>query len=117
MLKLGRMHRQTGDSEMFVDRTAMSRQMREVSDFRLEFVTFKNLVLTHTIGSQKPSRRWTRHIPDGNHHNQIDYILLRKRFRSGINIHRTRSFPGADIGSDQDLVMITFRVRSQTSQH
>ena len=31
MLKLGRMHRQTG--EKFVDPTAMSRQMREVSDF------------------------------------------------------------------------------------
>ena len=31
MLKLGRMHRQTG--EKFVDTTAMSRQMREVSDF------------------------------------------------------------------------------------
>ena len=31
MLKLGRVHRQTG--EKFVDPTAMSRQMREVSDF------------------------------------------------------------------------------------
>ena len=31
ILKLGRMHRQTG--EKFVDPTAMSRQMREVSDF------------------------------------------------------------------------------------
>ena len=31
--------------------------------------------------------------------------------RSGVNIHRTRSFPGADIGSDHDLVMKTFRVR------
>ena len=31
MLKLGRMHRQTG--EKFVVPTAMSRQMREVSDF------------------------------------------------------------------------------------
>ena len=31
MLKLGRMHRQTG--EKFVDPTAMPRQMREVSDF------------------------------------------------------------------------------------
>ena len=43
--------------------------------------------------------------------NQIDYILVKKRFRSGVNIHRTRSFPGADIGSDYDLVMMTFRVR------
>ena len=25
--------------------------------------------------------------------------------------HRTRSFPGADIGSDHDLVMMTFQVR------
>ena len=30
---------------------------------------------------------------------------------ASVNIHRTRSFPGADIGSDHDLVMMTFRVR------
>ena len=33
---------------------------------------------------------------------QIDNILVKKRFRSGVNIHRKRSFPGADIGSDHD---------------
>ena len=36
---------------------------------------------------------------------------MKKRFRSGVNIYRTRSFPGADIGSDHDLVMMTFQVR------
>ena len=36
---------------------------------------------------------------------------MKKRFRSGVNIHWTRSFPGADIGSDHDLVMMTFRIR------
>ena len=36
---------------------------------------------------------------------------MKKRFQSGVNIHRTRSFPGADIGSDHDLVMMTFQVR------
>ena len=36
---------------------------------------------------------------------------MKKRFRSGVNIHRTRIFPGADIGSDHDLVMMTFQVR------
>ena len=77
----------------------------------LEFATFNNLVLTNTLGPHKPSRRWTWHSPDGRHHNQIDYILVKKRFRSGVNIHRTRSFPGADIGSDHDLVMMTFQVR------
>ena len=77
----------------------------------LEFATFNNLVLTNTLGPHKPSRRWTCHGPDRKHHNQIDYILVKKRFRSVINIHRTRSFPRADIGSDHDLVMMTFRVR------
>ena len=36
---------------------------------------------------------------------------MRKHFRSGVNIARTRSFPGADIGSDHDLLMMTFRLR------
>ena len=77
----------------------------------LEFDTFNKLVLKSTLGPHKPARRWTWHSPDGKHHNQIDYILEKKRFRSEVHIHTTRSFPGADIGSDHDLVMMTFRVR------
>ena len=58
---------------------------------------------------------------DGKHHYQTDHILAKKRNRSGVNIHRTRNFPGKDIGNDHDLVMMTFRIRlkkarSQTSQ-
>ena len=51
----------------------------------LEFATFNNLVLANTLGPYKPFRR--------------------------VNIHRTRSFPGADIGSDHGLVMMIFRLR------
>ena len=76
----------------------------------LEFATFNNLVLTNTLGPHKSSRRRTRQSPDQKHYNQIDYVLEKKGFRSEVNIHRTRSFPGADIGSDHDLVMMTFRV-------
>ena len=76
----------------------------------LEFVTFNNLVLTNTLGPHKPSRNTTWESPDRKNHNQIDYISVRKHFRSGVNIHRTRSFPGADIESDHDLVMMTFQV-------
>ncbi|MEW8547079.1 MAG: hypothetical protein AB2693_26490, partial [Candidatus Thiodiazotropha sp.] len=43
--------------------------------------------------------------------NQINNTLVRKLFQSGVNINWTRSFPGADIESDHDLVMMTFRVR------
>ena len=74
----------------------------------LEFATFNDLVLANTLGHHKASRRWTWHSPNGQHHNQIDYILARKRFRSGVNIARTRSLPEADFGSDHELLMMTF---------
>ena len=53
----------------------------------------------------------TWHSPNGQHHSQTEYILVRKRFRSGVNIARTRSFPEADTGSDHDLLMMTFHLR------
>jgi len=76
----------------------------------LEFASTNRMVVANTLGAHKYSRRTTWQSPKG-HKNQIDYILVPKRFRSGINVERTRSFPGADIGSDHDLVMMTFRMR------
>ena len=73
-------------------------------------------MLENTLGNHKPSRRWTWHSPDETHHNQIDYILVKKRFRSGIKTARTRTFPGADVGSDHDMVMITFQTRLKNSR-
>ena len=76
----------------------------------LEFANCNNLKLMNTYGPHKASRKWTWHSPDGVTHNQIDYIMVKRRFQSSVNIARTRSFPGADIGSDHDLVMMTFRL-------
>ena len=36
--------------------------------------------------------------------------MVKRRFRSSINIAKTRSFPGADIGSDHELVIMTFKL-------
>ena len=94
----------------FVDPSAMMTQMREDSDFwSLPPLTI--LYVANTFGHHKAPRRWTWRSPNGHHHHKIDYILVRKRFRSQVNIARTRSFPGADIGSDHDLLMMTFRLR------
>ena len=49
--------------------------------------------------------------PANGHHNQFDYILVRKRFRSGVSIARTRSFPQADVGGDHVLLLMTFHLR------
>ena len=82
----------------------------------LDFATYNNRVLANTLGNHKPSRRWTRHSPAGTHHNQTDNILVKKRFRSGIKTARFRIFPGADVGSDHDMVMMTFQTRHKNSR-
>ena len=41
-------------------------------------------------------------MPDGQHRNQIDYILCSQRWRSSIQSTKTR--PGADCGSDHELI-------------
>ena len=41
---------------------------------------------------------------------------MKKRFRSGIKTARTRTFPGADVGSDHDMVMLTFQTRLKNSR-
>ena len=48
---------------------------------------------------------------NGQGHNQIDFIRTPQRFKSSINKANARSFPGADIGSDHDLVLTTFKMK------
>ena len=75
-----------------------------------------DLVVANTFGRHKTSRRWTWHSPNRQHHNQIDYILAWKRFRSGVNSASTRSFPGENIGSDHGLLPMTFHLRLKENQ-
>ena len=44
----------------------------------------------------------------GQHQNQIDYILCSQRWRSSIQSAKTR--PGADCGSDHELLLAKFRL-------
>ena len=50
---------------------------------------------------------WTS--PDGQHWNQIDYILCRRRWRSSIHSAKTR--PGTDCGSDHELFITKVRLK------
>ena len=46
---------------------------------------------------------------DGQHQNQIDYILCSRRWRSSIQSGKTR--PEADCGSDHELLIAKFRLK------
>ena len=54
-------------------------------------------------------RLYTWTSPDGQHRNQIDYILCSQRWRSSIKSAKTR--PGADCGSDHELLIAKFRLK------
>ena len=99
----------------FVDNSAMTTQMREDTDFwslpPLTILCWRTLLVITKQPEDGPGI-----AQNGQHCNQIDYILARKRFRSGVNIARTRSFPGADIGSDHDLLMLTLPHSSEKNQ-
>ena len=77
---------------------------------QLELANLNDLKLVNIFGPHIASRRWTWHCPNGEHHNHIDYIMVKSCFQTSINIAKTRSLPGADIGSDYDLVMVTFKL-------
>ena len=54
-------------------------------------------------------RPYTWTSPDGQHWNQIDYILCTQRWRSSIQSAKTR--PGTDCGSDHELLIAKFRLK------
>ena len=60
----------------------------------IEFCQENALVIANTLVQQHKRRLYTWTSPDGQHQNQIDYILCRQRWRSSIQSVKTR--PGAD---------------------
>ena len=67
------------------------------------------LVIANTL-FQQPTRRlymWTS--PDGQHRNQIDYILCSQRWRSSVQSAKTRL--GTDCGSDHEFLIAKFRLK------
>ena len=60
-----------------------------------------------TLFQQHTRRLYTWTSPDGQHRNQIDYILWSQRWRSSIQSTKTR--PWADCGSDHELLTAKFR--------
>ena len=83
--------------------------MRNEAGQRLiEFCQENALVIANTLFQQHKRRTYTWTSPDGQHRNQIDYILCSQRWRSSIQSTKTR--PGADCGSDHELLTTKFRL-------
>ena len=67
------------------------------------------LVIANTLLQQHKRWLYTWTSPDGQYQNQVDYILCSWRWRSSIQSAKTR--PGADCGSDHELLIAIFRLK------
>ena len=67
------------------------------------------MVRANTLFQQHKRGLYTWTSPDGQHRNQIEYILCSQRWRSYIQSAKTR--PGADCGSDHELLIAKFRLK------
>ena len=84
----------------------------------IEFCQENALVIANTLFQQHKRRLYTWTSPDDQYWNQIDYILgteirwlysLHTKMRSSIQSAKTR--PGADCGSDHELLIVKFRLK------
>ena len=74
-----------------------------------EFCQENTLITANTLFQQHKRKLYTWTSPDGQHENQIDYILCSQRWRSSIQSAKARL--GSDCGSDHELFMAKFRLK------
>ena len=74
-----------------------------------EFCQENALVIANTLFQQHKRRLCTWISPDGQHRNQIDYILCSQRWRSSIQSANT--IPKADCHSAHELLIAKFRLK------
>ena len=74
-----------------------------------EFCRKNALVIANILFQQHKRRLYTWTSPDHQYPNQTDYILCSQRWRSSIQSAKSR--PGADFGSDHELLIAKFRLK------
>ena len=81
----------------------------EIGQRLIEFCQENALVIANTLFQQHRRRLYTWTSRDGQYRNQTDCILCSQRWRSSIQSANTR--PGADCGSDHELLIAKFRLK------
>ena len=75
----------------------------------IEFCQENALVIANIIFQKHKRRLYTWTSLDGQYQNKIDYILCSQRWRSSMQSTETR--PGADCGSDHEVLIAKFRLK------
>lgn len=75
----------------------------------IEFCEEHKLVIANTLFENHVRRRYTWKMPGDRERYQLDYIIIKQRFRN--QVQNCHAYPGADIDSDHNLVMMKSELR------
>ena len=81
----------------------------EVGQRLTEFCQENTLVIANPCFQQHKRRLYTWTSPDSQYQNQTDYTICSQRWRSSIQLEKTRL--GADCCSDHELLIVKFRLK------
>ena len=99
-------HRKARDQEIHGITSKFGLGVQNKAGQRLtEFCEENTLVIANTLFQQHKRRLYTWTSPDGQHQNQIDYILCSQRWRSYIQSTKTRP------GTHHELLITKFRLK------
>ena len=84
-------------------------ERNERGNLLVEFCIGNNLFVSNTLFYQHPRRLYTWVSPGDRVRNQIDFILVKRRWKSSVKSAKT--LPGADIGSDHQLLIAEVRLK------
>ncbi|XP_050514333.1 craniofacial development protein 2-like [Diabrotica virgifera virgifera] len=88
-------------------------ESNERGDRLYQFCQEHDMIIANTWFKLHKRRLYTWKGPGDNSlhiiRNQIDYILVNKRFKNGVK--RSTTYPGADIGSDHNLLIADIQVK------
>jgi len=75
----------------------------------LDFCKRTRMIVTNTWFEHEKRRRYTWKRPGDTGRFQIDYILIKHRYRNSVK--NSRAYPGADANTDHNLVMAKIRLK------
>ena len=84
-------------------------EWNETGQRLIQFFQENPLVTAHTLFQQHKKRLYTWTSPDGQHQNQIDYILCSQRCRS--SVQSAKPTPGVGCGSGHEFLTAKFRLK------
>ena len=71
----------------------------------VEFCKQQQMLVTNTCFKQDKRRRYTWKAPGDTGRYQLDYVLVKRRFRNSVN--NSHAYPGADADTDHNLIIMT----------